>query len=93
MSKERIIQAALAALPQSEVVTATNIGRIVDSVFESIAGDVANGYAVQIGGFGTFKAKDRAARKGRNPQTGAEIDVPASRTVSFKPATKFKARL
>ena len=44
-------------------------------------------------GFGTFKVKSRAARKGRNPKTKDVIDIPASKTVTFKPSTKFKESL
>ena len=44
-----------------------------------------------IANFGSFVVSERAARKGRNPQTGEEIDIPASRTLRFKPAAKLKA--
>jgi DNA-binding protein HU-beta len=43
--------------------------------------------------FGTFKVTERAARKGRNPRTGAEIRIKASKTVKFAPAPKFKGEL
>jgi DNA-binding protein HU-beta len=45
---------------------------------------------VQITGFGSFVVKDRPARKGRNPRTGEEIDIKASKTVRFKPGKKLK---
>ena len=45
---------------------------------------------VKLVGFGTFNAKDRAARKGRNPQTGAEIQIAASTVPSFRPGRGFK---
>lgn len=45
---------------------------------------------VQIVGFGTFEVKVRAPHKGRNPRTGESIQIPASRTVSFKPAAALK---
>ncbi|MCQ2365638.1 MAG: HU family DNA-binding protein [Akkermansia sp.] len=45
---------------------------------------------VQIVGFGTFQAKVRAPHKGRNPRTGESIQIPASRSVSFKPAAALK---
>ena len=44
-------------------------------------------------GFGTFKVAERAARKGRNPQTGEAVKIAASKTVKFKPATSLKAGL
>ena len=45
---------------------------------------------VQLIGFGSFKVKSRAARKGRNPQTGATITIKASKTVGFKPSSDLK---
>ena len=56
----------------------------VKAVLASIAGALARGESVRLVGFGTFAAKARAARTGRNPRTGAEIAVPASRSVSFR---------
>ena len=49
-------------------------------------GDLAKDTTVSIRGFGTFKTSVRAARKGRNPQTGAEIDIPEKRGLTFKAA-------
>ncbi|MCT6848899.1 MAG: HU family DNA-binding protein, partial [Apilactobacillus kunkeei] len=49
----------------------------VDAVFDSIQGSLAKGEKVQLIGFGNFEVRERAARKGRNPQTGAEIQIPA----------------
>jgi DNA-binding protein HU-beta len=48
---------------------------------------------VQLIGFGTFKVKSRAARKGRNPQTGATITIKASKTVGFKPSKDLRKGL
>ena len=48
---------------------------------------------VQLIGFGTFSISERAARKGRNPQTGEEIDIAASKAVKFKAGAGFKAIL
>lgn len=45
---------------------------------------------VQIAGFGTFETKKRAARKGRNPRTGESMQIPASKSVSFKPSNSLK---
>ena len=46
-----------------------------------------------LNGFGTFKVSKRAARKGRNPRTGEEIEIKASKSVSFKPSPSFKSEL
>jgi nucleoid DNA-binding protein len=55
----------------------------VDCVVSSITKALGNGDTVSLVGFGTFKVADRKARKGRNPQTGAEIDIAASKVPKF----------
>ncbi len=55
----------------------------VDCVLSSITKALEKGDAVSLIGFGTFKVVDRKARKGRNPQTGAEIDIAASKVPKF----------
>lgn len=62
----------------------------VDAVFESIQDSLSNGEKVQIIGFGNFEVRDRAARKGRNPQTGEEIEIAASKVPAFKPGKALK---
>ena len=62
----------------------------VDAVFGSIQDFLANGEKVQLIGFGNFEVRNRAARKGRNPQTGAEIQIPASKVPAFKPGKALK---
>ena len=62
----------------------------VDAVFGSIGGALGRGETVRLAGFGTFAAKMRAARTGRNPRTGAEVAVPASRGVSFRPGKALR---
>lgn len=62
----------------------------VDSVFESIQASLAKGEKVQLIGFGNFEVRQRAARKGRNPQTGQEIQIPASTVPAFKPGKALK---
>ncbi|WP_270237047.1 HU family DNA-binding protein [Lactobacillus delbrueckii] len=64
--------------------------QIVDALFASIEEALAKGEKVQLIGFGTFEVRERAARKGRNPQTGAEIEIPASKVPSFKPGKALK---
>ena len=55
----------------------------VDCIFETITNALKNQEAVQVTGFGTFKVAERKARKGRNPQTGEEIDIAASKVPKF----------
>lgn len=70
--------------------TKKEVAAAVDAIFNSIQEDLAKGEKVQLIGFGTFEVRHRAARKGRNPQTGAEITIPASKSPSFKPGKNFK---
>lgn len=62
----------------------------VDAVFDSITETLKSGEKVQLIGFGNFEVRERAARKGRNPQTGAEIDIAASKVPAFKPGKALK---
>ncbi|KRL14131.1 DNA-binding protein [Schleiferilactobacillus perolens DSM 12744] len=62
----------------------------VDAVFSTIQASLAKGDKVQLIGFGNFEVRERAARKGRNPQTGAEINIPASKVPAFKPGKALK---
>ena len=63
---------------------------VLNSLFESIKQALVEGDKVQIIGFGTFEIRNRAARKGRNPQTNEEIDIPASKLPSFKAGKALK---
>ena len=69
------------------------IGNVVESVFNAIAEELAEGNQVAFTGFGTFTVKDRPERPGRNPQTGAAITIAAKKTVGFKAAKKLQERL
>ena len=62
----------------------------VDCVLSSIIKTLGNGDAVSLVGFGTFKVTERKARKGRNPQTGQEIDIAASKAPKFSAGKAFK---
>ncbi|ANZ94472.1 MULTISPECIES: HU family DNA-binding protein [Brochothrix] len=64
--------------------------KAVEAVFASIQETLAKGDKVQLIGFGNFEVRDRAARKGRNPQTGKEIQIPASKVPAFKPGKALK---
>jgi DNA-binding protein HU-beta len=65
-------------------------GNAVDATFQSIQDALAKGEKVQLIGFGTFEVRERAARNGRNPQTGAEIAIPASKVPAFKAGKVLK---
>jgi len=64
--------------------------KAVEAVFEAITGALQGGDKVQLVGFGNFEVRERSARKGRNPQTGQEIDIAASKVPSFKPGKALK---
>jgi integration host factor subunit beta len=63
---------------------------IVDEVFARIVGALRAGDKIEIRGFGTFRTRDRVARKGRNPKTGEAVDVPARRVPFFKPSKELR---
>jgi len=64
--------------------TKKDAAKFVDAVFEAISEALGKGDKVQLIGFGNFEVRERSARKGRNPQTGEEIDIPASKVPIFK---------
>src|SRR5699024_2281552 len=58
--------------------------KAVDAVFESVVDSLKSGEKVHVIGCGNFEVRERSARKGRNPQTGEEIQIPASKVPAFK---------
>ena len=68
-------------------------GDVLDAVFENISKAIKKEKRFAYPGFGTFTVRSRKARKGRNPQTGEEIKIKASKTVGFKPAPTLKGSL
>jgi nucleoid DNA-binding protein len=77
----------------NENITRSSAERIVNHAFAFIRDSIANGEDVHIKDFGNFTLAERAARTGRNPATGAEIEIPASRAVKFKPSASFKEQV
>jgi len=65
----------------------------IDAVLDGITKALKKGDEVRLVGFGTFSVKKRAAGKGRNPATGEEIKIPASKSARFKPGATLKAAL
>ncbi len=74
----------VSAVAESSELSKKDAGKAVDAVFQTIMDTLGEGERVQIIGFGNFEVRDRAARKGRNPQTGEEIQIPASKVPAFK---------
>ena len=85
MNKSELIDAIAAGADISKA----SAGRALDSALSAVAGSLKNGDQVSLVGFGTFAVKHRAARTGRNPQTGAEIKIAAKNVVKFKPGKEL----
>ncbi len=71
-------------------ITKSNASRVVKAIFDSIQAALAKGEKVQLVGFGSFEVHRRAARKGRNPQTGAEIEIPEADVPVFRAGLELK---
>lgn len=78
------------AIAQHAELTNAQADKALEAVLESITKSVAAGEKVTLPGFGTFEARERAARTGRNPQTGETLEIPASKAPAFKAGAGFK---
>ena len=86
MKKVELIEAVAAKAG----LTKADAGRALDATIETITEALAKGDRVPLVGFGTFATSKRAARTGRNPQTGAEVKIPARTAVTFKAGSALK---
>ncbi len=86
MNKSELID----AVAESADLSKAAAGRALDGIIEAITGALKSGDQVTLVGFGTFSIKERAAREGRNPQTGATIQIKASKSPAFKAGKAFK---
>lgn len=73
--------------------TKAQAGAALDAVVDGVASTLAKGDKLTLVGFGTFSVSKRAARKGRNPQTGKEINIAAKNVVKFKPGKELSERV
>jgi integration host factor subunit beta len=78
-----------------EVIRITELPRkesevVVETVFESIIQALQSGDKIEIRGFGSFRTRERRGRTGRNPKTGAKVEVPAKKIPFFKPSKELK---
>ena len=80
-------------LATSQSLTKVAAKSIVDDVLKAIADAAVAGDEVNFPGFGKFKVQARAAREGRNPQTGATVQIAASKKLAFQPAKALKDKL
>jgi DNA-binding protein HU-beta len=83
-------QELVASVAEKSGLTKKDSEKAVNAVFASIEQSLAKGDKVQLVGFGTFEVRERAARKGRNPQTGAEIKISAANVPAFKAGKALK---
>ncbi len=86
MNKTELINAVAT---QTEL-TKKDAAKAVDALFETISTTLAKEEKIQLIGFGTFEVRERAARTGRNPQTGEEMQIAASKVPAFKPGKELK---
>ncbi|MDB5662550.1 MAG: integration host factor subunit beta [Sphingomonas bacterium] len=69
------------------------VERVIDTFFDTISSQLANGGRVELRGFGAFSTRPRTARTGRNPRTGTAVEVEAKRVPYFKPGKDMRTRL
>ncbi len=74
----------VSSVAEKAEVTKKDAEKVITAVFDVVEAALAKGEKVQLVGFGTFEVRDRAARTGRNPQTGAEIQIAATRVPAFR---------
>ena len=85
MTKKDIAQAVAA----STDVSAATAEAVIGAALDAIAASLAKGEDVRLAGFGAFETRERAARTGRNPQTGAALQIAASDSMAFKSSVKY----
>ena len=89
MNKKELIEAVAEKAGMSRAQAA----RAVDATLASVAEALSEGKKVQLLGFGTFEAKTRPARQGRNPRTNEVLEIPESKNVGFKAGSALRAKL
>ena len=89
MTKPELIESVATATGQ----TKAEIERTLEAILDRASNALAAGDKVELRGFGIFEAKATKARTGRNPATGATIEIPAGRKASFRPSKELKNRL
>jgi DNA-binding protein HU-beta len=90
MTKADLIERVQSSRPD---LSKRQVAELVDAVFDTLVRAIKKDKRFSMPGFGTFTVKRRAARVGRNPQTGAEIQIASTKTVGFKPAPELKKAL
>ena len=86
MNKAELVE----AIAKKTTSTKASVETTLDALMETVTTALSKGDSVALIGFGTFSVSKRAARKGRNPATGAEIKIPASKVAKFSSGAKLK---
>ena len=81
----------ISVISQNSGVTRKDAERVLNAAIDAVTASLVSGEKVQLTGFGTFEVKHREARVGRNPHTRQAIEIPASRTPTFKASKSLKA--
>lgn len=87
MNKAELVE----AMASGSKLTKADAGRALDSMIEAVAKGLKKGDRISLVGFGSFSVAKRAARTGRNPQTGKEIKIAAKKVVKFKAGSELGA--
>ena len=93
MANLSTITTVAATLAANQSITKKAAAELVTNVYEIIAAEIAAGNDVKINNVGTIKQVTRAARTGHNPSTGDKLEIPAKRTLKFKPFANIKVAL
>ena len=89
MKKAELVE----AVAEKAGVTKAVADRVIKATCDEIQGVLVDNGKITLPGFGTFSVSERAAREGRNPQTGATVKIAASKSPKFKPSSALKAAL
>lgn len=83
----------IAKVAETTEMTKKDSTKVVEAVLGAIANALKAGDKVQLIGFGNFIVRERTARKGRNPQTGEEIEIPTTKVPAWKPSKQLKEQI
>ncbi len=87
MNRKELIDALAAKTGSTKIAAEQNIAALIEVISETLS----KGDSIALVGFGTFEVRERTARIGRNPKTGAELNIAASKVPAFKPGATLKA--
>ena len=92
MTKAELVEKVCTNLKHRDLSKAA-VNEVADAIFETLSKGIKKDKRFTYPGFGTWTVRTRKARKGRNPQTGAIINIPASKTIGFRPSPEVKKTL